>query len=189
MQALHALSHSQITFQKAPSHYQHVSLTLEQMIKLLSQTMICNQNPWDKTFGMFQLTSFQDVNCRYSSSCSCWAWRSSNWVSFKGLSINTHFSQACFQPSGYGAASNWVMFCNPEQDFLVLCWPSPELHCSGFICLQCDHWTYGLILWVSRIEKICQWPWCPTLLRQMLCLEGDTYLWERACLNVSACLT
>ena len=28
MQALHALSHSEITFRKAPSQYQHVSLTL-----------------------------------------------------------------------------------------------------------------------------------------------------------------
>ena len=55
MQALCALSHSENKFQKAPFQYQHVSLMLEQMAKLLSQKMICYLIPWldgGRTFGM-----------------------------------------------------------------------------------------------------------------------------------------
>ena len=46
MQALCALSHSLITFQKAPSQYQHVTMKFEQMTALLSQRIICHLNPW-----------------------------------------------------------------------------------------------------------------------------------------------
>ena len=41
MQALCALSHSEITFRKAPFPYQHVSFTPQQMTRLPSQKHIC----------------------------------------------------------------------------------------------------------------------------------------------------
>jgi len=58
MQALCALSHLEITFRKAPSQYQHVSLKLGQMTKLLSEKLNCHLIPWfvkSKTFGMLLL--------------------------------------------------------------------------------------------------------------------------------------
>ena len=53
MQALHALSHSEITFWKAPSQYQHVSLKQLKTVQL-SRMMIyyCLQVFGDKIFGM-----------------------------------------------------------------------------------------------------------------------------------------
>ena len=41
MQALLALSHLEITFQKTPSQHQHASLKLPQRTKLLLQIRIC----------------------------------------------------------------------------------------------------------------------------------------------------
>jgi len=41
MQALHALSHLEITFWKAPFPYQHVSLKLQLMPEQLSQMKTC----------------------------------------------------------------------------------------------------------------------------------------------------
>ena len=41
MQALHALSHSEITFRKALSQYQHVSLKILLMITQLYRRMFC----------------------------------------------------------------------------------------------------------------------------------------------------
>ena len=62
MQALHALSHSKITFRKAPSQYQHVNLMLPQKkTKLLSQSTFCLLCPVKnegKIFEMYwQMTS------------------------------------------------------------------------------------------------------------------------------------
>ena len=67
MQALCVLSHSEITFRKAPYQYQFVSLTPQQMTKLPSQRMICHLTPWltrDKTFEKWLLmTSLLPVRC------------------------------------------------------------------------------------------------------------------------------
>ena len=57
MQALHALSHSEITFRKAPFPYQHVSLKFPLMIAPPYQMRICfyHQLGDDKTFeGCFR---------------------------------------------------------------------------------------------------------------------------------------
>ena len=51
MQALHALSHSEITFRKAPFPYQHVSLKVQLMTEQLFQmkTCYCRQMDGGKT--------------------------------------------------------------------------------------------------------------------------------------------
>ena len=41
MQALHALSHSEITFRKAPSQYQHVSLKQLRTVRLSRKRIGC----------------------------------------------------------------------------------------------------------------------------------------------------
>ena len=65
MQALRALSHSGITFRKAPFPYQHVSLTLQLMTRLPSQRQICPLTSAlgdGRIFGMyFQMTSLLHV--------------------------------------------------------------------------------------------------------------------------------
>ena len=64
MQALHALSHSEITFQKAPSQYQHVSLKLLQRTKLLLRMKICSVLDDGKIFGRyFQMTNLLPAKC------------------------------------------------------------------------------------------------------------------------------
>ena len=49
MQALCALSHSQITFRKAPFPYKHVSLKYHQLIGQSIQKLICPVLPDGKT--------------------------------------------------------------------------------------------------------------------------------------------
>jgi len=93
MQALRALSHSEITFRKAPSQYQHVSLKLGQMTKLLSQKLNCHLIPWfveSKTLECcywWPICCIQYICCCYSSSCSCGAWSPSDRMSFEYASI------------------------------------------------------------------------------------------------------
>ena len=65
MQALRVLSHSKITFRKAPFPYQHVSFKLQLMTRLPSQRQICPLTPGlgdGRIFGMyFHMTSLLHV--------------------------------------------------------------------------------------------------------------------------------
>ena len=67
MQALSALSHSEITFRKALFPYQHVSLTPQLMTRLPSRRQICLLIPVvgdGRIFGMyFQMTSLLPAGC------------------------------------------------------------------------------------------------------------------------------
>ena len=66
MQALHALSHSEITFRKAQFPYQHVSLKVSLMTGQLSRMRACSRHQLcsGKIYEMYSLrTSMLPVEC------------------------------------------------------------------------------------------------------------------------------